>query len=84
MATMASAKQKYARRTGPGSPAVSKYNASKARMKGNYRAGMNRLLGTPVNPSVAAAYDQGIDAAEYRGGDADKWERNYRAAMTGG
>ena len=82
MATMSSAKEKYARKTGPGSPAVSKYNAAKARMGGNWRRGMAEFLGAPVNPAVAASYDAGISAANYTGGNPDKWERNLRAAMT--
>lgn len=83
MATMASAKAKYARKTGPGSPAVTKYNNAKSRMSGNFRAGMSEFLGGPVSPAVAAAYDAGIAAAQYTGGNPDKWERNFRAAMMG-
>jgi hypothetical protein len=84
VATMTSAKDKYSRKTGPGSPAVAKYNGAKGRMKTNWRAGMNGFLGQPVSGAVAAAYDAGVDAADYRGGDPDKWQRNYLAAMTGG
>ena len=82
MATLASSKAKYARKTGPGSPAVAKWNNAKSRMGSNWREGMSRYFGTPVRADVAAAYDAGIAAAEYRGGDPDKWERNLRAAMT--
>ena len=82
MATMQSAKDKYARKTGPGSPAVSKYNAAKARMGTNWRRGMAEFLGSAPNAAVSAAYDAGIAAANYNGGDPDKWERNLRAAMT--
>lgn len=84
MATLASAREKYARKTGPGSPAVAKFNAAKGRMKTNFRSGMNHFMGQPVSGAVAAAYDAGVDAAQYGGGDPDKWQRNYLAAMTGG
>lgn len=84
MATMGSAKAKYARKTGPGSPAVGKYNAAKARMPNNYSAGLASFLGQAPAAHVLAAYRAGIEAADYRGGDPDKWERNYMQAMTGG
>jgi len=84
MATIQSAKEKYARKTGPGSSAVAKYNAAKGRMTANYGAGMSRFLGGSPAGHVLASYSAGISAAQYRGGDPDKWERNLRAAMLGG
>ena len=84
MATVQSAMDKYSRKTGPGSPAVANYNAAKARMGTNYRGGMSRFLGAPLSPSVAAAYDAGIQAAQYSGGDPNKWRTNFMAKMTGG
>jgi len=84
MATMASAKEKYTRKTGPGSPAVAKYNNAKGRMVSNYSSGLTSFLGSPPAAHVVASYRAGIEAAAYRGGDPDKWERNLRAAMTGG
>ncbi len=83
MADIASAKAKYARKTGPGSPAVSKYNAAKGRMAANYSSGVARFLGASPRSEIVAAYQAGINAAQYRGGDPDKWERNLRAAMLG-
>jgi len=84
MATMASAQAKYARKTGPGSGAVAKYNAAKGRMVANYSSGVASFLGSAPAAHIVAAYRAGIEAADYRGGDADKWARNFRAAMTGG
>jgi hypothetical protein len=81
MADMASAKAKYARKTGPGSPAVSNYNAAKGRAAANWSGGMARFLGSPVSASRTAAYQAGLSAANYQGGDPDKWERNFRASM---
>jgi hypothetical protein len=79
--TIADAQEKYRRKTG--TTGVSNYNAAKGRAKQNYREGVSAFIGRPVAGSVAAAYDAGIDAANYRGGDADKWARNYIAKMTG-
>ncbi len=81
MATLASAKEKYARKTAAG---AAKYNAAKPRMASNYASGMARFLGGPPAGHVVASYQAGINAAQYRGGDPDKWERNLRAAMLGG
>lgn len=81
MATLQSAKEKYARKT---ANAAAKWNASKGRMNSNYAAGVARFLGTSPSATVVSNYQAGINAAQYQGGDADKWERNYRAAMTGG
>lgn len=84
MATLQSARQKYERKTGPGSPAIAKYNAAKGRMVQNWTQGMSRFLGGAPSGAVTQSYQAGIAAAEYRGGDGDKWERNLRASMLGG
>ncbi len=83
MADIASAKAKYARKTGPGSLAAAKWNAAKGRMQANWGSGMARFLGGSPRAEVVSAYQAGINAAQYRGGDPDKWERNLRAAMLG-
>lgn len=84
MATLASAREKYARKTGPGSPAVANYNAAKGRMTQNYSQGVARFLGSAPSASVVQSYQAGIAAAQYSGGDPDKWQRNLVAKMTGG
>lgn len=84
MATMASAAEKYRRKTGPGSPAVANYNAAKGRMTQNYSSGLARFLGSAPAAHVVQSYQAGIAAANYTGGDPDKWQRNYLAKMTGG
>lgn len=71
-------KAKYARKTGP--DGASKWNASKGRMQQNWSEGLARA-GTPPGPQTTAAYAAGINAAQYRGGDPDKWERNFRAGI---
>lgn len=81
MATLESAQAKYARKMASAGAA---YNAAKGRMKANYASGCARFLGAPVASHIAAAYSAGIDAAQYRGGDPEKWRRNYVAKMTGG
>jgi hypothetical protein len=81
MSDINTAKQKYARRTG--TTGASNWNAAKGRMVGNYQAGLARFLGGAPNPAVVSAYRDGIDTAQYRGGDPDKWERNYLAKMRG-
>lgn len=80
MATLASAKEKYIRKT---ANAAAKWNAAKGRMSANYPAGIAKFLGSPPAGHVVAAYQAGINSAQYKGGDADKWERNLRAALTG-
>jgi len=69
MATLASAKAKYARKTGPGSAAVSAYNAAKGRMVQNYSSGVARFLGGAPAAHVVASYQAGVSAAQYNGGD---------------
>lgn len=51
------------------------YDAAKARMKENF--GKN-----PFGPITKAAYNAGVDAAEYRAPDTEKWKANWRAAMS--
>lgn len=80
MATLQSAKEKYARKTSAAGP---KWAAAKGRMSANYSSGIARFLGSAPAGHVVAAYQAGINAAQYRGGDPDKWERNLRAALTG-
>lgn len=84
MATLQSAQAKYARKTGPGSSAVAAYNAAKGRMTSNYSAGVARFIGGAPAAHIVSAYQAGIAAAEYRGGDPEKWLRNYSAKMRGG
>ena len=82
MATLASAQEKYARKTG--TTGVANWNAAKGRMSANWGPGMARFLGAPVAGSVQSSYQSGINAAQYRGGDPAKWARNLVAKMTGG
>ncbi|MDP2663356.1 MAG: hypothetical protein Q8R28_21785 [Dehalococcoidia bacterium] len=84
MATLASAQEKYARKTGPGSSAVQNYNAAKGRMTQNWTRGMSEFLGGAPAASVTQSYQAGIAAANYRGGDPGKWAANLRAKMMGG
>jgi len=81
VATLASAKEKYARRM---AGAAAAYNAAKPRMTSNYAAGVARFLGSPPAAHIVAAYNAGVNAAQYRGGDPEKWARNYQAKMTQG
>lgn len=80
MATMASAQDKYARKM---ATAAQAYNAAKGRMTANYQRGVSEFLGGPVAGHVVAAYQAGIAAAQYKGGDPQKWAANYRAKMMG-
>lgn len=81
MATLQSAREKYARKTG--TVGVQNYNAAKSRMPSNYAAGLSRFFGRPVKGEVLSSYQAGIDNAQYRGGDPEKWERNLVAKMCG-
>ena len=81
IATLASAKANYARKM---ANAAGNWNAAKGRMKSNWGTGMSNFLGAPVSSVRLSNYSSSIDAAQYRAGDPDKWERNLRAAMTGG
>ncbi|RJO60346.1 MAG: hypothetical protein C4542_09650 [Dehalococcoidia bacterium] len=80
MPTLESAKAKYARRTANGAAA---YNAAKGRMASNYSSGIQRFIGAPPAAHIVSSYQAGIQAAQYRPGDPDKWARNYLAKMTG-
>lgn len=82
MATIQSAREKYARKTGAQGAAA--WNAAKGRMVNNYSAGVARFLGGPPAGHIVQAYQAGIAAAQYRGGDPAKWEANLRAKMLGG
>lgn len=81
IATLQSAKEKYARRM---TNAAANWNAAKPRMSSNWSQGMSAFLGGPVSSTRVSNYQNGINSAQYRGGDPDKWERNLRAAMMGG
>lgn len=81
MATLASAQEKYARKTGPGSAAAQKWNAAKGRMTNNWQDGMRRF-GVSPGPITTGSYQAGIAAAEYRGGDPAKWARNFQAGIS--
>lgn len=81
IATLQSAKEKYARKM---ATAATNWNAAKPRMTSNWASGMSSFLGAPVAGHIVSSYQAGINAAQYRGGDPDKWERNLRAKMTGG
>jgi hypothetical protein len=52
-------------------------------MKSSYAEGCARFFGRPIRGEVVSSYSAGIDAAQYRGGDPDKWERNLIAKMCG-
>ena len=80
MATLESAKNKYARKA---SNAANNYNAAKSRMKSNWARGMSDFLGAPVSGHRVTNYSNSIDAAQYRPGDPNKWAERLRAAMTG-
>jgi len=79
---MASAQEKYARKMS--STAPQNYNAAKGRMQQNYARGMSEFLGGPVAGNIVQSYAAGIAAAQYRGGDPQKWAANFRAKMLGG
>lgn len=51
------------------------YNASKGRAASNYAA-------VGFGPRRTAAYQAGIQAAQYHAPDAGKWQRNWLAKMT--
>jgi hypothetical protein len=81
VATIQSAKEKYARKTGPGSAAEAKYNAAKGRMAANWSAGL-AAFGVNPGPIAQQSYQAGVAAARYRGGNPDKWEANFRAGIS--
>lgn len=80
MSTPQAAKEKYARKT---ANAAASWNAAKGRMAANYAAGVARFLGGAPAGHIVSNYQAGINAASYRGGDADKWLANYMAKMQG-
>ncbi|MFW6172613.1 MAG: hypothetical protein ACOC5T_02610 [Elusimicrobiota bacterium] len=53
----------------------SNWNAMKSIMKNHYSA-------LPFGPNTTAAYNAGIDAAEYRTPDANKWAENWQAKVS--
>ena len=81
MATPQSAMQKYARKTG--TTGVANWEKARPRMEGNYASGLARFGGRSPDPSIVAAYRDGIHSAAYRGGDPEKWLRNYMAKVFG-
>ncbi len=81
MATLQSAMEKYARKTAQGAAA---WNAAKPRMAANYARGMQEFFGAPISGHVAASYQAGVNAGQYRGGDPNKWAQRFREKMTGG
>lgn len=75
--TVASGKAKYAAKA---QVAVAKYNAAKGDMPGRWAAGLAEA-GAPPGPISQQAYQAGISAGQYRMGNPDKWERNFRAGI---
>ncbi len=78
---VASGKEKYRRKTAPGGIGEAKYNASKGQATQNWSRGLAEA-GQAPGPITTQAYQAGISNAQYRGGDADKWERNWRAGIS--
>lgn len=78
---LASGKEKYRRKTAAGGIGEQKWNASKAVAASHWTAAM-AAAGLPAGPLTQSAYQAGMSAAAYRGGDPDKWERNLREAMS--
>ncbi len=76
--SIATGKEKYSRKAGI---AKAKYDAAKGSMVEDWRAGLARAGVTPGRISTQA-YQSGVAAAEYRAGDPEKWERNYRRGIT--
>ncbi len=81
MGSIESGKAKYARKTGPGSSAAAKYNAAKGSMPARWAEGLARAGVTP-GPITSSNYQSGIGGAEYRGGDPEKWARNFREGIS--
>jgi len=81
MATIASAREKYARKTAPGGPGEQKWNAKKGMMPGRWSAGLARF-GINPGPLAMQSYQAGIAAAQYRGGDAAEWEDGMRRGLS--
>jgi len=83
VATLASAQEKYARKTGPGSPGVQTWRQVQPQAVVNYRDGMERFLGGTPAQRIVVNYDAGYTAGQYRGGDPGKWSSRYRDKMMG-
>lgn len=81
MATLQSAKEKYARSM---STAPAAYNAAKGRAQAHYAEGVARFLGGPPAAHIVQRYNAGMAAAQYRPGDPERWASRYREKMTGG
>ena len=79
--SISAAQEKYARKTG--TTGAANWNNAKGRMVNNYAKGVSEFIGGAVSPAVTASYQAGISAAQYRGGDANKWRENYIAKMSG-
>lgn len=76
-----SGKAKYARKLAAGGTAEAKYNAAKGNMVNNWVKGLSDA-GVAPGPISTAAYRAGVSAAVFRGGNADKWERNFRQGIS--
>jgi hypothetical protein len=76
--TIATGKVKYANKA---QIAAAKWNAAKGQMAANWAAGLAEAGAAP-GPLMSQAYQAGLATAQYRMGSADKWERNFRAAMS--
>jgi len=74
-------KAKYSRKMAPGGPGAAKYNASKGMMVARWQEGLRRA-GVSPGPISTAAYQAGVASADFRGGDAEKWERNFRDGIS--
>lgn len=53
---------------------ASSYNAAKSRMKSNFAA-------VGFGPTRQSNYNAGVDAAQYRAPDPNKWQTNWLAKM---
>lgn len=79
--SVASGKEKYRRKTAAGGPGEAKFQASKGVAASHWVQSLT-AAGIPPGPLSQAAYQSGMSAAQYRGGDPDKWERNLRDALS--
>lgn len=87
MANLASAEQKWTRKT---QDAGSKWAAATQGKGAAYCEGMARFLGSPVPGCPAAAFDAGVAAVGANGfqqavqGKGNKWASRMRESMSGG
>lgn len=81
MATLQSGMEKYRRKTAPGGPGEAKFNASKGTAVAHWREGL-AAAGMPPGPISTAAYQSGMAAASYRGGDPQKWAERTREGIS--